>query len=227
MNNPAGHSLIFTVVALLLTGCAETAPDRAQSCCETNTTAPAASLDSPTESRYASRWLLPEERVTLQPNCSFNDQHGREMKLSELRGSPVALSFVYTRCTNERKCPAVAYALGRLETALDSASVKPRPVIALITYDPEFDTSEVLSRFAEAHGIRPGATTVLLRPDPAAKQNLFHELKVGVNYSGDTVNLHGIQLILLDKSGRHVRTYHSILWDNDAVLKDLEILAAE
>jgi cytochrome oxidase Cu insertion factor (SCO1/SenC/PrrC family) len=96
-----------------------------------------------------------------------------------------------------------------------------------MTYDPEYDTPEILAQFAGTHGVSADARTLLLRPKPADRADLFHALNVAVNYREGAVNLHGIQLILLDKEARPVRSFHSLMWNNTAVLSDLARLAAE
>ena len=73
--------------------------------------------------------------------------------LDDLRGAPIALSFIYTRCENERKCPLVARTMAALQAELDRANVLPRPRLALITYDPEYDTPKHLKDFGKEHGL--------------------------------------------------------------------------
>ena len=149
------------------------------------------------------------------------------MTVDDLRGAPVALSFIYTRCENERKCPLVAQTMATLQTKLERADIVPRPRLALITYDPEYDTPKHLKDFGEGHGLRFTDAVMLLRPDPDGKGRLFEELNVRVNFNDRGVNLHGVQLILLDKQGRFARAHHTLIWNNDAVLADLKRLARE
>lgn len=137
------------------------------------------------------------------------------------------MSFIYTRCQNQRKCPLVARTMAELAAALAAASTTPAPKLLLLTYDPEYDTPAHLKSFARTHGFAETSNAMLLRPQPAARQALFSNLNVRVNYDDSGVNLHGIQLILLDKKGRHARSYHSVLWQNRDVLDDLSRLARE
>ena len=220
---------LIAVVAttFLIVGCRSTSEEVVlQSCCETNVPVIATTEGDSQPSPYVSPWLEPAARLPA-PDFIFQNQEGRSVRLSDFRGAPIALSFAYTRCQNQRKCPAVARSLGELQSALGKSSIAPRPFVALVTYDPDYDTPDVLSRFAEEHGITVDSKTVLLRPVADNKSDLFRSLNVAVNYRDGLVNLHGVQLILLDKQGRRVRTYHSMMWDNASVLKDLARLAAE
>jgi cytochrome oxidase Cu insertion factor (SCO1/SenC/PrrC family) len=179
------------------------------------------------KSSYATKWLAPAERGAAISMPPFQNQDGRMVGLDDWRGAPVALSFIYTRCENERKCPLVARTMAALQAELDRANVLPRPRLALITYDPEYDTPKHLKDFGKEHGLRFTDAAMLLRPEPDHKQRLFEQLDVRVNFNALGVNLHGVQLILLDKQGRVARAHHTLIWDNDAVVADLKRLARE
>ena len=180
-----------------------------------------------TNAEFVTEWLRPERRPAPVIGFTFENQNGERVSLSDLQGAPLALSFIYTRCENQRKCPLVAQTIGELDALLQQAALSPRPAVALITYDPEYDTPAQLRKFAQANGMKNAIKAVLLRPEPQGKARLFKDLNVRVNYNERGVNLHGIQLILLDKQGRYVRTYHTLLWDNAHVIADLGRLAAE
>ena len=212
------------IASTILAGCQSASQrDVVDRCCDTNLPSIAAETRP---SPYVSPWLSPDARAA-GPDFTFQDQNSRSVRLRDFHGAPIALSFGYTRCQNQRKCPAVARSLGELQAELRTRPVTPRPLIALVTYDPEYDRPEVLKSFAEDHGIDPNSGAVLLRPTPEQTGDLFRALNVAVNYRDGLVNVHGIQLMLLDKQGRVARTYHSLMWDNSAVVKDLARLAAE
>lgn len=176
---------------------------------------------------FVTDWLAPSQRSAPVVGINFQNQDGADVSFKDLRGAPVAVSFIYTRCDNERKCPLVARTLGELALLVQRASISPKPSFLLVTYDPEFDKPSVLREFASTHGFQWTPRAMLLRPHIQGRDALFSNLNVRVNYNERGVNLHGIQLLLLDKQGRYVRTYHSLLWDNTEVLRDLARLSAE
>jgi cytochrome oxidase Cu insertion factor (SCO1/SenC/PrrC family) len=187
----------------------------------------AESREASPKSSYTTPWLAPSERRRAISMPPFQNQEGRTVAFDDLRGGPVALSFIYTRCENERKCPLIARTMAALQTELERSNVGPRPRLALITYDPEYDMPKHLKDFGESHGLRFTDTVMLLRPQPDGKERLFENFNVRVNFNDRGVNLHGVQLILLDKEGRFVRAHHTLIWDNDAVLADLKRLSLE
>jgi cytochrome oxidase Cu insertion factor (SCO1/SenC/PrrC family) len=180
-----------------------------------------------TSAGFVTEWLQPERRPSPIKGFTFENQDGERTSLDDFHGAPVALSFIYTRCENKRKCPLVAQTMAELDEHLKQGGLTPRPRVALITYDPEYDTPAQLRRFAQVNRMATSGNAMLLRPEQRAKDRLFKDLTVRVNYNERGVNLHGIQLMLLDKQGRYVRTYHTLLWDNAQVAKDLARLAAE
>jgi cytochrome oxidase Cu insertion factor (SCO1/SenC/PrrC family) len=173
-------------------------------------------------------WTQPGQRTHRFPGeIVFTTQEGKEIKAEDLRGRPIALSFLYTRCDNARKCPLVAATMARLQKELDAAALRKQVQLVLVTYDPDYDSPAVLTKFASAHGLRLDEFALMLQPESKQKDRLFQELNVGVNDDGQMVNLHSIQLMLFDTQGRCVRTYHSVIWNNVQVLRDLRRLLDE
>ena len=205
-------TLASFILVCCFAGCAHP-PGSCPTCSTTTTSAPA--------SLYVSDWLTPEQRQIRFPQADFTDHRGRRLTSENLRGHPLAISFIYTRCQNPRKCPLVAETMA----SLSAAPAETQREIALITYDPEYDTPEQLTAFAQRFDAEDRVR--FLRPDPQAKEALFRDLNVAVNFNTSGVNLHGLQLLLFDKHGRYVRTYHTLLWDNSKVLADLKRLADE
>lgn len=226
-------ALPLLAITVLLTGCRS--PDSECEHCSTASTAspevtaehtPGKQAPAIPANSYITDWISPANRRAFR-DFSFTNQDGTKVQLSDLRGAPVAVSFIYTRCQNQRKCPLVAKSMAGLQTVLEEANVTPSPSLALITYDPEFDTPARLKSFGELYAMRNTKHAMLLQPEAQAKEDLFRNLNVSVNFNAQGVNLHGIQIILLDKLGRYVRTYHSLIWNNADVVGDLTRLASE
>jgi cytochrome oxidase Cu insertion factor (SCO1/SenC/PrrC family) len=155
------------------------------------------------------------------------DQDGRSLDLSELSSRPLALTFLYTRCTNPNRCPLVATQMGRLQKLIEAEGLDGRVNLAILSYDPDHDTPDILKQYGLERGLRFTPNVRMLRPDSRQKDAFFDRLRVTVNYNAEGVNLHGLQLFLFDGKGRFVRRYQSVIWDNTEVLADLKRLAEE
>src|SRR2546430_14764054 len=88
------------------------------------------------------------------PDFSLPDVAGADVKLSELRGSIVLLSFIYTSCA--AACPLLTQRMAVLQGRLTDARPLPGEVNLLsVTVDPERDSAAVLARHAHAFTARP------------------------------------------------------------------------
>ncbi len=176
----------------------------------------------------ASAWLAPKDRrAAVLTSFRADDQSGRAVIESELADKPVALTFFYTRCDNDRKCSLNLSRLAQLEAAAESAGLSSKVRLLAITYDPAYDTPLQLARFGQSRGLRAHGGIRLLRSTPAALDTLVRSLGLGVNFADGRPNIHGVELFVLDRDGRVAREYRNASWDEREVLADLQRLTAE
>jgi protein SCO1 len=76
-------------------------------------------------------------------------QDGAQVALADLRGKVVAVTFIYTLCTNT--CPVLTPMMSFVQDQL-SADFGAKIAFVSITVDPERDTPEVLKEYAQAFG---------------------------------------------------------------------------
>lgn len=79
------------------------------------------------------------------PDFVLEDQTGQPLRLADLRGTPVLLTFVYTHCPDV--CPLY---LSQIRRAIASGAAPPDLQVLVVTVDPERDTPERLRAYAEA-----------------------------------------------------------------------------
>ena len=78
------------------------------------------------------------------------------MRLSDLRGKVVALTFIYTRCPLPDFCPLMDRKFAELADRIGAVAGRAEHVRLLsVSFDPEHDTPEVLRKHAENLGARP------------------------------------------------------------------------
>lgn len=83
------------------------------------------------------------------PDFSLTDQRGREVSLASLRGSVVALTFIYTRCPLPDYCPRIVANLRALADRFPDRLGRDLALVS-ITFDPKYDTPEQLVAYARA-----------------------------------------------------------------------------
>jgi cytochrome oxidase Cu insertion factor (SCO1/SenC/PrrC family) len=84
------------------------------------------------------------------PDFALHERSGRLVTRDDLREKIWIAGFIFTRCVHE--CPLVSNRMARLQETF-AAQTELR--LVSITVDPEHDTPEVLSRYAEGFGAHP------------------------------------------------------------------------
>jgi protein SCO1 len=79
------------------------------------------------------------------------DQTGRHFTFDQLRGTPYALTFVASRCTDA--CPLINAQYALIQKRIIAKKVHAR--LLTITIDPAFDTPFVMSKLARQFGADP------------------------------------------------------------------------
>ena len=151
------------------------------------------------------------------PDFTLTDQTGKPVRLSSLRGEPVAVTFVYTRCPDATACPMTVAKFAKLNAAL---SKEKAGRLLAVTVDPENDTPEVLADFAKRIGADPSRWKFLTgRPEAVARV----AESFGVLYYSDHGKIvHSQAVAVLDPDGRLSAIYYGADWEPEQVLKDLE-----
>jgi protein SCO1/2 len=80
------------------------------------------------------------------PDFSLTERGGKEIDLAKLRGKIWIADFIYTTCTDT--CPLQTAAMAKLQ---EEFAGKPDVQLVSFTVDPERDTPEVLSHYADKH----------------------------------------------------------------------------
>jgi len=79
------------------------------------------------------------------PDFSLTDQLSRPVRLAGFRGEVVALNFIYTRCPLPDVCPRLSAGFARLQKRFAARDL----ILLSVTLDPQYDTPDVLARYAK------------------------------------------------------------------------------
>jgi protein SCO1 len=131
----------------------------------------------------------------------FRDSHDRELRLSQLRGQPLVVSFVYTGCF--QVCPSatrfLAQSVAEAERTLGPGKFR----VATIGFNLPFDTPQAMKDFARKQGIAaPG--WVFLTPDAGTLPQLLADF--GFSHEQTAAGFdHLLQASIVDAEGRIYR----------------------
>src|SRR5580704_11304331 len=91
----------------------------------------------------------PLPKIAPAPEFTLTSQDGTPVSLVDFRGKVVAVTFIYTLCTNT--CPVLTPMMSFVQDRLGS-DFGTKIAFVSITVDPERDTPEVLKEYGEAFG---------------------------------------------------------------------------
>ena len=151
------------------------------------------------------------------PDFALTDQTGKTVRLSQMRGEPVAITFVYTRCPDATACPMTMAKFAKLNAALTREKLGR---LLAVTVDPENDTPAVLADYASKIGADP-ARWKFLTGDPRALARVAENF--GVLYYADHGKIvHSQAVAVVDPDGRLAAIYYGSDWEPEQILQDLE-----
>lgn len=188
--------------------------------------------DSPKACCCSSAPLVESGAVTSRsdldiPSVELEDQDGRRFEWHQFfSGKPSVLAFFYATCMNPRKCAQTIYNLASIHEGLLDAGLDGQVRVAAITYDPQRDTPAVLRQYGESKGIRFGADCKMMRAT-SRFDGVIDAFDLGVNYIGNQVNDHRVELYLLDCDGKITHTFLRLQADPERVITELARLANE
>jgi protein SCO1/2 len=157
------------------------------------------------------------------PDAALIDQADRRRSLSEWKGTPLLITFIYTQCPLPNFCPAMNRNFASIQRSLAAdASLKGRLKLVSVSFDPEHDTPAVLAAFAATHNTDPSVWT-WLTGDRVTTDRLAARFGVSVIRGGASPAdvTHNLRTTLVDAEGRIVKIHSGTEWTPSSVLSDL------
>lgn len=154
---------------------------------------------------------------------SLTDQHGKRVEAKDLLGEVWVADFVFTRCAGT--CPLITRQVALLDKELaDLPSVK----LVSFSMDPEYDTPEVLSKYAVKEDAVSPRWMFLTGDKSEIYRITSDEFKLAVREENKVQNepiLHSKMLVLVDAQG-YIRGYFSALGFEGPNAETVKLLAA-
>ena len=113
------------------------------------------------------------------PDATFVDQDGKKRTFSSFKGSPVLVTFIYTKCPMPTFCPLMDQHFAAIQKKLkDDPALKGRVHLVSVSFDPIVDTPPVLK--AHAQTARRGSEDVDV-PDRRPRRHRQFASRFGVS----------------------------------------------
>ncbi len=176
----------------------------------------------PTPTPFGGAGVRPEPNKGIAvgdtvPDFTLTDQTGAPVRLSQFRGQPVAVTFVYSRCPVATACPLTVARFSKIQAGLAKEKFG---ALLTVTVDPENDTPAALKAYATSVGADP-ARWKFLTGDPKAVARVAETF--GVLYYPDKGQIvHSQVVAIVDPDGKLATIHYGEQWEPETVLQDLQ-----
>lgn len=146
------------------------------------------------------------------PEILLVSEEGRELRISELRGRAVAMTFFFSRCPIPDFCPRMNRNFLEARERLRRDVSAPRNWMFLsVSFDPEFDGPVVLKGYAKAYrGANPEGW-VFASTGPGALEVLKSGFDLKLARDGGGFS-HNLRTVVIDREGRVFRMFDGNRW---------------
>jgi protein SCO1/2 len=153
------------------------------------------------------------EPGTEVPDLTLTDESGTQRRLADWRNKVVAVTFTYTRCPLPDFCLRMDQNFSAVQRGvLADARLRGRAALLSISFDPKFDTPQVLAEHARHAGADPRVWR-FATGDPDAIEKFASRFGISVIREGGDLNTitHNLRTAVIGPDGRLI----SILTGND------------
>jgi protein SCO1/2 len=147
------------------------------------------------------------------PDYELTAEDGNQIHFADFRGKVLAFTFFYTRCPLPNYCPRMSNNFHETRKLLLTTADAPTNWQFLsISFDPDFDTPEVLSNYGSVY--RGGDSDRWLFASASAKTlaNLAPNLDLMIMRENGNIMEHGLRTVVLDAQGRLFRQLDGNKW---------------
>jgi protein SCO1 len=164
--------------------------------------------------------LKPGEPV---PDNAFVDQDGKKRTFSGFQGTPVVLTFIYTKCPLPTFCPLMDRHFAALQKPLKADPALTNVRLVTVSFDPATDTPAVLKAHAKKLDADLTRWTFLTGDrDEVDRFAARFGVSVGRALNDARDITHNLRTAIIDAEGRVVKVYTGNEWTPEQMLKDLK-----
>ena len=161
------------------------------------------------------------------PDLRLVNQDGRPTRFSNFRGKAVAITFVYTRCPLPEFCIRMSDYFARIQRLLGTnPALNNRWHLVTVSFDPKFDSPDVLRQYGKNHGADFTTWDFLTDPDSSGQNVLRLADGLDLTYENDEGGLiaHNLRTVLLDQQGRIVEVIKDNEWKPEEVVEKVRTI---
>ena len=159
------------------------------------------------------------------PDFALVNQAGKRIDLRQYQGKAVLLTFIYTRCPLPDYCPLMTHNFADIEKDLaNRPEIFARTHLLSISFDPKYDTPEVLRAYARYYVPDRGKDTFdhweFATILPAERKDISQFFNLFYSEQEDQI-VHSMSTAIISPDGRLYRWYSGNDWKPKDVEADL------
>lgn len=143
------------------------------------------------------------QQFTPVPDFQFVTSDGERLSTADLAGQIWVANFIFTRC--QGPCPMITGRMLELQQALQKGKVNGVRLVT-VTVDPEYDTPEVLSQYAQQVGADPNLWKFATGPKEHVENTIKRGFLQPIIEADDGEIIHTARFVVVDRNGM-MRTF--------------------
>jgi protein SCO1/2 len=148
----------------------------------------------------------------LLPDGTLMTETGSEIHFSDFRGRALAFTFFFTRCPLPDFCPRMNRNFAETrQLLLSDASAPTNWQFLSISFDPNYDQPDVLSRYAGVYRGDDARHWLFATASTNTLANLAPRLDLMVLHQGANIS-HNMRTVVLDPQGRIASQFDGNTW---------------
>ena len=170
----------------------------------------------------------PEKLVGVEvPDFKLTNQERKRFGFHDYRGKNLVLTFIFTRCPDANMCPLMSINFSDLEKELrKSPELATNTRLLSISFDPEYDTPEVLKKYAigyQGKDVKPNFDIWnLATGSPKEVKDVESFFGASSTKADDQRIVHNLRTVIIDKNGKIAKVYAGNNWKVADILSDLQ-----
>ena len=170
-------------------------------------------LHRATESKGRGDYVREGDRL---PDFGMIDQNGDVLLIRDLRGRPLVMNFIFTRCQMPEMCPASSTRMAAMQEAAAKRGLNDLQFVT-ITFDPEFDSPGILRKYAEGYGMDFDNFHLLTGTEELIN-DLLRQFGIRTIEENGTIN-HTMATLLVDAQGKVAYRKEGSTWTVEEFLE--------
>jgi protein SCO1/2 len=164
--------------------------------------------------------------IQQAPPFTLTDQAGGTVRLDDLKGKVLLVSFIFTTCNGT--CPATTHRMAQVEQVLQAQGLldKDRVKLLSVTLDPVRDQPEVLRGYMRLYDLDPSHWSFLTGA-PEQVQKVIAAWGMWARPAANGQLDHPSRIYLVDRQGRVREIYNLTFLKAPWVVEDVRLLLNE